>query len=123
MRLVSPTNTSITVARRVSGFSYAIRNIVVEAQRVEASGKKVRYLNVGNPPAFGFDPPAHMIAAVERAMQQCLARGARRAIRLSVSAPFHCALMKPAADVMEEALAATTILIAPFRTLVKLATG
>ena len=68
MRFVSPTNTSITVARRVSSFSYAIRNIVVEAQRVEAAGKKVRYLNVGNPPAFGFDPPAHMIAAVERAM-------------------------------------------------------
>ncbi len=68
MRLVSTTNTSIRVAKRVSSFSYAIRNIVVEAQRVEAAGKKVRYLNVGNPPAFGFDPPAHLIAAVERAM-------------------------------------------------------
>jgi len=65
---VSPINTSIQVARRVDGFSYAIRNIAIEAQRVEATGKRVRYLNVGNPPAFGFDPPAHLIAAVERAM-------------------------------------------------------
>jgi alanine-synthesizing transaminase len=66
---VSSTHISLPVARRVSGFSYAIRNIVVEAQRVESAGKKVRYLNVGNPPAFGFDPPAHMIAAVEQAMR------------------------------------------------------
>ncbi len=65
---MSPTNTSIRVAQRVSSFSYAIRNIVVEAQRVEAAGRKVRYLNVGNPPPFGFSPPAHMITAVEKAM-------------------------------------------------------
>ncbi len=34
--------------------------------------------------------------AVDRAIAACLARGARRAIKLTVSAPFHCALMKPA---------------------------
>jgi len=66
---VSPTHTSIPVSPRISRFSYAIRNIAVEAQRVEAAGKRVRYLNVGNPPAFGFQPPAHMIEAVERAMR------------------------------------------------------
>jgi aspartate/methionine/tyrosine aminotransferase len=66
---VASTNTSIPTAKRVSGFTYAIRNIVNEARRVEAAGKTVRYLNVGNPPAFGFDPPAHMVAAVERAMR------------------------------------------------------
>jgi aspartate/methionine/tyrosine aminotransferase len=60
---------AIPVAHRVSSFSYAIRNIVVEAQRVEASGKRVRYLNVGNPPAFGFQPPAALIDAVARAMR------------------------------------------------------
>jgi alanine-synthesizing transaminase len=64
-----PTHTSIPVAQRVQSFSYAIRNIVAEARRVEASGRTVRYLNVGNPPPFGFHPPAHMIAAVERAMR------------------------------------------------------
>jgi alanine-synthesizing transaminase len=64
-----PTHTSVRVAQRIQGFSYAIRNIVSEAQRVEASGRTVRYLNVGNPPAFGFGPPLHMIEAVERAMR------------------------------------------------------
>lgn len=36
---------------------------------MEAAGRRVRYLNVGNPPAFGFQPPAHMIDAVERALR------------------------------------------------------
>jgi [acyl-carrier-protein] S-malonyltransferase len=43
--------------------------------------------------------------AVERALDIAKAKGARRAILLPVSAPFHCALMQPAADAMEEALA------------------
>jgi len=49
-------------------------------------------------------------AAVERALEIAKARGAKRAILLPVSAPFHCRLMQPAADVMAEALAAVTIL-------------
>ena len=44
-------------------------------------------------------------AAVERALEIAKAKGAKRAILLAVSAPFHCALMQPAADVMAEALA------------------
>ncbi len=44
--------------------------------------------------------------AVERAVELARERGARRAVMLPVSAPFHCALMAPAAQVMEEALAA-----------------
>ncbi|MDQ2095262.1 ACP S-malonyltransferase [Rhodalgimonas zhirmunskyi] len=48
-------------------------------------------------------------AAVERAVELAKARGARRAVLLPVSAPFHCALMKPAADVMAEALAEVEI--------------
>ncbi len=43
-------------------------------------------------------------AAVERAVEIAKARGAKRALLLPVSAPFHCALMQPAADVMAEAL-------------------
>ncbi|NIY72652.1 ACP S-malonyltransferase [Marivivens donghaensis] len=42
--------------------------------------------------------------AVERALEIAKAKGAKRALLLPVSAPFHCALMKPAADVMAEAL-------------------
>ncbi len=44
-------------------------------------------------------------AAVERAVEIAAERGARRAIMLPVSAPFHCSLMAPAAEVMAEALA------------------
>ena len=48
-------------------------------------------------------------AAVERAVEIAKEKGARRAMLLPVSAPFHCALMQPAADRMAEALAGTTI--------------
>lgn len=48
-------------------------------------------------------------AAVERAVELAKERGAKRAVLLPVSAPFHCALMQPAADVMREALAAVDI--------------
>jgi [acyl-carrier-protein] S-malonyltransferase len=44
-------------------------------------------------------------AAVERAVEIAKTKGAKRAMLLPVSAPFHCALMKPAADVMAQALA------------------
>jgi len=48
-------------------------------------------------------------AAVERAVEIAKAKGIRRAMLLPVSAPFHCALMQPAADAMAEALAAVTV--------------
>jgi alanine-synthesizing transaminase len=63
------TTAAIPVARRISGFVYAIRNIVAEARKVEAAGRKVRYLNIGDPITFGFKTPPHMIEAVERAMR------------------------------------------------------
>ncbi|MDH5798736.1 MAG: ACP S-malonyltransferase [Paracoccaceae bacterium] len=47
--------------------------------------------------------------AVERAVEIAKAMGAKRAVMLPVSAPFHCALMQPAADAMAEALAAVKI--------------
>jgi [acyl-carrier-protein] S-malonyltransferase len=49
-------------------------------------------------------------AAIERAMELAKEAGAKRALPLPVSAPFHCSLMKPAADEMRAALAAATIL-------------
>ncbi len=48
-------------------------------------------------------------AAVERAVELAKEKGARRAMLLPVSAPFHCALMQPAADVMAGALAEVTM--------------
>jgi alanine-synthesizing transaminase len=63
------TTAAIPVARRVSGFVYAIRNIVAEARKVEAAGTRVRYLNIGDPITFGFETPPHMVDAVARAMR------------------------------------------------------
>jgi alanine-synthesizing transaminase len=60
--------TSIRVSSRVGGFTYAIRNIVAEARKAEASGRRVRYLNIGDPIQAGFETPPHLITAVERAM-------------------------------------------------------
>jgi [acyl-carrier-protein] S-malonyltransferase len=48
-------------------------------------------------------------AAVERAIDIAKAKGAKRALMLPVSAPFHCALMRPAADAMAEALSGVTV--------------
>ena len=48
-------------------------------------------------------------AAVERAVEIAKAKGAKRAMLLQVSAPFHCRLMQPAADAMAEALAKVTV--------------
>lgn len=47
--------------------------------------------------------------AVERALDIAKAKGAKRALLLPVSAPFHCALMQPAADAMAQALAEVVI--------------
>jgi [acyl-carrier-protein] S-malonyltransferase len=48
-------------------------------------------------------------SAVERAVAIAQTKGAKRAVMLAVSAPFHCALMQPAADAMREALAGVTV--------------
>jgi [acyl-carrier-protein] S-malonyltransferase len=48
-------------------------------------------------------------AAVERAIEIAKAKGAKRAMLLPVSAPFHCTLMQPAADAMAQALGAVTV--------------
>lgn len=50
------------------------------------------------------------LPAIERAIAAAKEAGIKRALLLPVSAPFHCSLMKPAADAMEEALAEVSIL-------------
>jgi alanine-synthesizing transaminase len=66
-----PTKSSkpVPVAGRVDRFSYAIRNIVAEAKAVEERGRTVRYLNIGDPVAFGFHTPAHLVETVAKAMR------------------------------------------------------
>jgi alanine-synthesizing transaminase len=66
---IAKAQSAIPTAARVHRFTYAIRNIVAEAQKVEAAGTRVRYLNIGDPIAFGFKTPMHLIDAVDRAMR------------------------------------------------------
>lgn len=64
--------------------------------------------------AANFNDPKQTViagakAAVDQACEALKGRGAKRALPLAVSAPFHCALMKPAAEKLRERLAAVTI--------------
>jgi len=75
---------------------------VEEACREAAQGQVVEPANVNSP---GQVVIAGHAAAVERASAACKARGAKRAVPLPVSAPFHCALMRPAQERLAPALA------------------
>ena len=68
---------------------------IEEACREAADGEVVSPANVNSP---GQVVIAGHAAAVDRASEGCRARGARRAVKLPVSAPFHCSLMRPAQD-------------------------
>ena len=76
---------------------------VEAACREAARGEVVSPANYNSPEQTVI---AGHAGAVERACQACLARGARRAIALPVSAPFHCALMSPARERMRPLLEA-----------------
>lgn len=84
----------------------------VEAACREAAGDEVVT-------AANYNSPEQTViaghaGAVERASAACLAHGAKRAIPLAVSAPFHSPLMRPARERMEELLAATDFADAAF---------
>jgi [acyl-carrier-protein] S-malonyltransferase len=76
---------------------------IEDACREAAAGEVVSPANVNS---AGQVVIAGHAAAVDRASELCKARGAKRAVRLPVSAPFHCALMKPAQDRLAPDLAA-----------------
>jgi [acyl-carrier-protein] S-malonyltransferase len=66
--------------------------------------------------AVNFNAPGQIViaghkAAVLRAIEACKAKGARRALSLPVSAPFHCALMRPAAERLRGYLADVAIAV------------
>ena len=52
------------VSKKVVGVEYAIRDIVLAARKVEQSGMKVDYLNIGDPVQFGFQPPENVKQAL-----------------------------------------------------------
>ncbi len=59
----------IQPSRRVANYHYAIRNIVAAAEVLERRGRHVTYLNIGDPQAFGFRPPMHVVEAVQKALR------------------------------------------------------
>ena len=87
----------------ILGLDYA----AVREVAAEAAGADVCAAANDNDPAQVVVSGAK--AAVERAVEIAKGRGAKRALLLPVSAPFHCALMAPATGVMAEALAAVEI--------------
>ncbi len=75
-----------------------------QAQAVAAEAAQGQVCDAANDNAPGQVVVSGHREAVERALKVAADRGARRSILLPVSAPFHCALMAPAAEVMAEAL-------------------
>jgi [acyl-carrier-protein] S-malonyltransferase len=82
----------------------AVKEVALEAA---ADGEVVQAANDNDP---GQVVVSGHKAAVERACEIAKAKGAKRAVLLPVSAPFHCVLMEPAAKVMAEALETVEIL-------------
>lgn len=76
-----------------------------EAQKLADVAAQGDVIQAANDNAPGQVVVSGAKAAVERAIEMASEYGARRAVLLPVSAPFHCALMQPAADAMAEALA------------------
>jgi len=54
----------VKISKKVAGVEYAIRDIVTAAREVEQQGKKVDYLNIGDPVQFGFQPPDNVKQAL-----------------------------------------------------------
>ncbi|MEK9661305.1 MAG: ACP S-malonyltransferase [Alphaproteobacteria bacterium] len=80
-----------------------------DAEAVAAEAAAGEVCDVANDNSEGQIVVSGDAAAVERAVALAAERGARRSIMLPVSAPFHCALMEPAAEIMTYALAQTDI--------------
>jgi len=79
-------------------------NLIIEACKNAEQGEVVSAVNFNSP---GQVVIAGTAAAVERASALCKEAGAKRALPLPVSAPFHTSLMRPAADRLAEQIAAT----------------
>jgi alanine-synthesizing transaminase len=60
----------IRPSARTARFHYAIRNVVGAAEKLERAGRPVTYLNIGDPQAYGFRPPGHVVEAVARAIRE-----------------------------------------------------
>lgn len=125
---------SALVAAGALGFADAVKLVRLRAQAMQEAvpageGAMAAILNLSDDDiraacaeasqgqvveAVNFNSPGQVViagakAAVERAMELCKAKGAKRALPLPVSVPSHCALMKPAAERLAAALAEVEI--------------
>lgn len=82
---------------------------LAQAQELAAAAAEGEVCQAANDNAPGQVVISGSRAAIERAVKLAPDYGARRAVLLPVSAPFHCALMQPAAEVMREALCGVDI--------------
>lgn len=80
---------------------------IAEAARAGADGAQV--CDIANDNGGGQVVLSGHAAAIDRVLELAADHGVRRAVKLPVSAPFHCSLMAPAADAMADALAATDL--------------
>ncbi|MGJ8529905.1 ACP S-malonyltransferase [Maritalea sp.] len=83
---------------------------LAEVEEVAQAAKQGGVVDVANDNAPGQVVVSGEASAVERAIELAKAKGAKRAMLLPVSAPFHCSMMGPAAEVMESALANAQLL-------------
>jgi [acyl-carrier-protein] S-malonyltransferase len=102
MQAATPPGTGAMAA--LLGAEPAQAEALCDAARVDPATGKAEVLQVANDNGGGQVVVSGAKAAVERAVEAAKAAGVKRAMLLPVSAPFHCALMAPAADVMAEAL-------------------
>jgi len=79
------------------------------AQEIAEAAREGEVCEVANDNGGGQVVISGAHAAVGRAMEIARTKGVKRALPLPVSAPFHCSMMKPAADVMRQALAGVVI--------------
>ena len=57
------------ISQRVAGVEYAIRDIALEARKLQKEGKKITYLNIGDPLQYGFQPPDNVKEALIKAVK------------------------------------------------------
>lgn len=59
----------VQASHRAKGVEYAIRDVMVKAEELRRKGKKILYLNIGDPVKYGFDTPPHIKHALEKAAE------------------------------------------------------
>jgi len=62
--------TNVKVTERVQSIEYAIRDVISYAKQLAKTGKKIQYLNIGDPVAFDFDTPQHVKQALIEAVEE-----------------------------------------------------